>query len=1303
MKRKASLSFLLLFGCLALAQCISKTVYPELESECKSHAVANESRDSLNRTLTELLQTNSTNNALITLSEPGCYLLEGFFLISSTTNFTITGSSGGEHIINCITSSGQPAGLAFVGVQSLQLSNITISNCGIFGTELEKTVNIIKNDAEIFYRISSQIQYGMIIAESSDVAIEYAKLTQTTGLGLLAINIGGISSLTKVEFTENHPSLCHYESLNNLTSELTIGGAMFLLYVDYKDSEHNANDSQLRIRDCIFHKNSYCSSFNALSAFYGQSATANQIGYVAGSAAAIGIALAQLQYSVDIDIESTNFTNNSGLFGAGVYVGIFEGVDRSNITFMDCEFTNNGYSNYTEAPLGLHSESAGLQIYDSLYFPNETLRNLCLSGLSEFPVYVHVINSKFSNNKAFACVSLWIRSFRSTLVTTSHQNVFHVLNSSFTDNQGSVGSVACAIASEFSGFSPSFKFIFEDVTVADNTAVTSNDGISNQLVESSGQMLLVSVDLLLSGRCVFANNSGVPLVGYSSLIRFHGSTSFIDNKGVFGGAIRLISQSYLVIYNNSDLLFANNTATVQGGAIFFFASIIGSSNPLGDSDCFLYFQSVDIFCNYSKCPDIASMNINISFTGNVANIGGTIFGSTLNNCPWYKPLNQSLNQSLRDTNIKTALQLLAQLHQFHFDPPLNDSSVVSTHSTILEFSKKDIVISPGERVRLQGKAFDGFGFRASTAILSTSTRQSSISTSLGNAKYYFINSADVDGTSVPIDVYGQENDSAIVELYSVDSGTQFIITVNTSQCGPGFTYDHALSRCVCIKELESKHVQCNASEEVLVIPDNHWFGYLDESEDVLVYSTCFYDYCKPSSIAVNVLDLDFQCNTGYRRTGLACGKCEPNTSTVFGTSRCKECSNMGLLWILGFAIAGIVMVFGISFLGITITEGYLNGFIFYCNSLNYFVVYLSPEYPYDPIFSPAAWINLALGIETCFFDGMNTLIRIGLRFVFPIYLFLIMGVIIFLAKKVRRFSSLKFSASKTFATLILLCYFSIAGTCIEVMALTRYTNVYGNLSYVRWNLDPTFPFGSKFHGVLIAFSLLVFLIYVVPFSILFLFPKFLYSSRFTNKFKPLYDAFWNPFKPQFRFWLSMRAMLRFVPFGLALFSSYPTNALLMVIFISILWFVHERIAPFVGYWQNAFDSFFMLNLIILFIGNIYYERYRDTSTDSQSYPVAYKALVYVLLITAYLAFVTILIIQVFIRFPKLREKLSKLKRMKKPESMTRPLLSLNGESTDKELDSAPENAPRVVHYSEFREPLIDEYGSIPITTHAVIQ
>ena len=114
MKRKASLSFLLLFGCLALAQCISKTVYPELESECKSHAVANESRDSLNRTLTELLQTNSTNNALITLSEPGCYLLEGFFLISSTTKFTITGSSGGEHIINCITSSGQPAGLAFV-------------------------------------------------------------------------------------------------------------------------------------------------------------------------------------------------------------------------------------------------------------------------------------------------------------------------------------------------------------------------------------------------------------------------------------------------------------------------------------------------------------------------------------------------------------------------------------------------------------------------------------------------------------------------------------------------------------------------------------------------------------------------------------------------------------------------------------------------------------------------------------------------------------------------------------------------------------------------------------------------------------------------------------------------------------------------------------------------------------------------------------------------------------------------------------------------------------------------------------
>ena len=1309
MRLEAATTLTLFFLVINSNQCNSRSVCPDRGSDGKSSATnSNNCSDTLNNTLTELLRDGSLNNERLVLTEPGSYLLSGFFLINEVSNFTISGSSSNrnEYVISCINTE-QPAGLAFVNVDVLELTNIAISNCGISGKGLENTVSIIKNDLELFFRIPSQLQYGLIIAESYDVIINNTLFTNTTGLGVLGINIGGTSRFVNLEFTENNASLCQYESITNLTSDLTIGGGLFLLYTDYKENEaisRSNTHSELSISESLFHRNRICSTFNALATFYGQSVTADRVGYVVGSAAGMGIALAQLHYSVNISIESTIFANNTGLYNAAASIGILEGVDMSNVQFSNCNFTNNGYSNESDLHFGLHSQNGGLAIYNNLYFPNETLRNLCLSGVSEFPSQVHMINSLFSKNQAYSCNALLIRSYHSTLVTTKNLNVFQFTNTSFIDNQGSVGTVACASATEFSGFNPSFKFIFEDVTIANNTVLTTNNGISNQIVESSGQILLLSVELLLNGKCTFTNNTGVPLVAFSSLIHFNGSSSFDSNKGVYGGAIRLISQSYLIIGNHSELLFTNNTATVEGGAIFFYAPSIFSANPFADDSCFLYFSYLDLFCNYSMCPNISSMNINVSFIGNSAKSGGTIFGSTLNSCPWYLSLINGVPPKQ-----ESALHRLSHNfpNKFHFDPPLTNATVISTQAATLNFSQTGFSASPGQRVRLQAKAFDGFGYPTSAAIQSISAQPDSVSTTLGKAVFYFINSADINGTSVPIDVTGHENRSALVELFSITSGAQTIITVNTSNCGPGFVYDNNALACVCIPELETKGVECNASEEVLVIPDNHWFGYFDDQQSILVYSNCFYDYCKPSSMSINVLDLDFQCNKDYRRTGLACGKCEPNTSAVFGTSRCLECSNVGLLWIPGFAIAGIIIVLGIALLGVTIAEGYLNGFVFYCNSLNYFFVYLYPRYPYDPVFSPAAWINLNLGIESCFFDGMTSVHRIGLRFLFPLYLFVIMGFIVLLGKKIKKFPNLKFSASKTFATLILLCYFNIAGSCIEAMASTEYTSVYGNFSRVRWNLDPTIPFGSGFHVVLIVLSVLLLLIYIIPFSILFLFPRILYGSRFTNKFKPIYDAFWNPFKPQFRFWLSLRAMLRFIPFSLALFSSYPTNVLVMVIFISLLWFTQERVAPFEGYWQNSFDSFFMLNLMLLFVSNIFFERYRDSSADQFNYPAAYKVIVYMLLISAYIAFLVIIIIHLFIRFPKLKEIIIKYanrvkSRFKKTESMTNLMLSINSDETDED-ESACESAPTIVQYSEFREPLLDEYGTIPITSRKVVQ
>ena len=68
-------------------------------------------------------------------------------------------------------------------------------------------------------------------------------------------------------------------------------------------------------------------------------------------------------------------------------------------------------------------------------------------------------------------------------------------------------------------------------------------------------------------------------------------------------------------------------------------------------------------------------------------------------------------------------------------------------------------------------------------------------------------------------------------------------------------------------------------------------------------------------------------------------------------------------------------------------------------------------------------INLDLGFEICFYDGMSQLAKTGLQFLFPVYLWLFMLIITYVGKLyfcVHKLSS--YSALPVLGTLILLAY-----------------------------------------------------------------------------------------------------------------------------------------------------------------------------------------------------------------------------------------------------------------------------------------
>ena len=127
--------------------------------------------------------------------------------------------------------------------------------------------------------------------------------------------------------------------------------------------------------------------------------------------------------------------------------------------------------------------------------------------------------------------------------------------------------------------------------------------------------------------------------------------------------------------------------------------------------------------------------------------------------------------------------------------------------------------------------------------------------------------------------------------------------------------------------------------------------------------------------------IDAQCN--YNRSGLLCGKCQKGFSLVFGSSKCLKCSNSYLSLLIAFPLAGVILVIFLLILKPIVAVG-TSGLIFHANILVFNRVQLFPSGETNILTVFIAWVNLDLGIETCFFDGMDAYYKAWLQYAFPI-------------------------------------------------------------------------------------------------------------------------------------------------------------------------------------------------------------------------------------------------------------------------------------------------------------------------------
>ena len=503
----------------------------------------------------------------------------------------------------------------------------------------------------------------------------------------------------------------------------------------------------------------------------------------------------------------------------------------------------------------------------------------------------------------------------------------------------------------------------------------------------------------------------------------------------------------------------------------------------------------------------------------------------------------------------------------------------------------------------------------------------------------------------------------IEEAYSV-----FFIPL--SPCPVGFVlYD---LRCQCDPVLLSATainiIGCNPNDETIMRPANSWISPIAPNV-YKVCPQCPFDYCLPHSSNHILSDPNSQCQ--FERSGLLCGHCLQGLSSVFGSSHCKHCSSVYLLLVIPIAVAGIGIVLMLFIFNLTVTDGNVNPFIFYVNiiSINSTLFFPPSHQSFNPAYVAVSLATLDLGIQVCFYNGMDEYAKMWLQLVFPMYLILIATSLIVAS----RYSSTiqKLTAQRALpvlATLFLLSYTKILRTISTVLFVySTTTQIPSTKAEFVWSVDANVNlFGFK-HAALFVICLLL-LLSLIPFNIVLLLTRTLLRFRVVSYFKPLLDAYQGPYEDNCYYWTGLQLLIRTIIFSV---SALETNISLYIgcLVLGILGNVQCYAAPFKSKKKNFHERFFILNLMILY-----------SVSSLQSITYTQQLIINTTIYIAVLYFVFIVVFHIAASHCGITT-----------ERIRNAILRPNEEVVVERYDLG---IPEVAHnYAEFRETLLGEFNT----------
>ena len=717
---------------------------------------------------------------------------------------------------------------------------------------------------------------------------------------------------------------------------------------------------------------------------------------------------------------------------------------------------------------------------------------------------------------------------------------------------------------------------------------------------------------------LFCNNSAGELGGAVNLnesnMTLTGAVSFVANQAQSGGGISVyytsepgVSQPNFVVFQEPlDLLFYANVAKGIGGAMYI------NDIYLDARLCeYLIHHRNLISCFFTLKYGFMSFNLN--FTSNKALAGEGIYGGAIQSCwlevPAFKKKKNGYIILQKVMKTSTNIQNLYA----NFDA-LETRYCINGTTPDLYYRSVDIRVQRGQVFNISVTLLGEFDFAVSERVaFALNSNEERSSSQIFGEPYNYLKKKGCRSVGFRILSELQREQLTLNPPQCRLETSILTVNVYLDDCSPGFVLTDNACKCQDLFFKVTGHEDlCDSGTGRIKCPQQDWMKPILKGNQT--YKGFMWSPNCPSHLCRNDKDnwLNFSsdnvdCLCLEHRTAMLCGTCLQNYSLTLSSLKCSKCnSNNYLSLLLVFALAGVSLIASLLLLRITVADGTVNGLIFYANIINIIEDHIFPQDKVhtDPLTIFISWLNLDFGIPTCFYTGLNYYSYTWLQFVFPFYLWFLVGLIILACKYSSR--AMKLIGSNpvaVLATVVLMSYSKLLHTSQQILSYV--TLYYSNgTQEKRWKIDPNLHYFQGYHFPLAMFGMFVVIAFLIPYVVLISFGHYLqkYSNKrglkWLIKIKPILDAYYAPFCKNTRYWAGLTLFVR-----ACLSITYTTlenteHITILVIVPSvltgitlILWLQHKI---YQKRFLNMLEGSFIVNIIILSIATQHITKERNT-------------------------------------------------------------------------------------------------------------